>query len=123
MVNQGELFTEAEIVTAYPWEMTRQQFIESHLNNFVHYRGKRKIVGVMISEACILPMPENCQKNGKLTRPVNEVLGAIHEASVKGQIRVYAGSKSPYAPPWQKNAKPVSDEVLREYPHLTKKAQ
>jgi hypothetical protein len=99
-----------------PEHMTRATFIARHRGSFVRYRGKRTNLGVQsLDGSRILPLPANSQKNGRLMRPVDDVLGDVHRELVEGQVasaigRPRAGAH-PSAPP---------EAVLADYPDLAR---
>lgn len=96
-----------------PAAMRRAAFIESHRSSFVRYRGHRKIIGVQCKDGRILDLPPKSQKNGRLLRPVEEVLGDIHRAAVEAEVTSAFRwpNRQPRLPP---------DHVLNEYPDLAR---
>ena len=96
--------------------MTRTTFIARHRGSFVRYRGKRTILGVQsLDGSRILPLPANSQKNGRLVRPIDDVLGDVHRELVEGQVALAIGrpraGAHPPAPP---------EAVLADYPDLAR---
>jgi hypothetical protein len=99
-----------------PEQMTRATFIARHHGSFVRYRGKRTILGVQCLDGSrILPLPANSQKNGRLMRPVDDVLGDIHRELIEAQVTLAIGrpriGAHPPAPP---------EAVLADYPDLAR---
>lgn len=95
--------------------MTRAAFIARHRGAFVRYRGHRTILGVQtVDGARVLPLPDNSQKNGRLLRPIEDVLGDVHRAVVAAQVArslERPGALRPAVPP---------DDVLADYPDLAR---
>lgn len=99
-----------------PEHMTRATFIARHRGSFVRYRGERTILGVQsLDGSRVLPLPAKSQKNGRLVRPVDDVLGDVHRALVEAQVALATGRSRagahPPAPP---------EDVLADYPDLAR---
>jgi hypothetical protein len=101
-----------------PEGMTRATFIETHRGSFIRYRGHRTIIGVQTLDGSrVLPLPANSQKNGRLLRPIETVLGEVHRAVVEAQVAVAVGRSRPGAAVC---ATAPADDVLADYPDLAR---
>jgi hypothetical protein len=104
--------TPIAVQEADPARMTRAAFIAKHQRSFVRYQGHRNLIGVQtLDGGRILPLPPGSQKNGRLLRSVEDVLGDIHSAAVREQIAAAKWSRTEVVPP---------DHVLADYPDLAR---
>ncbi|HEY4831683.1 MAG TPA: hypothetical protein VIH61_03890 [Waddliaceae bacterium] len=61
------------------------------------------------------------QRNGKLTKPREEILKGIHHNLVKGHIRSLQNAQLPHSTPYERSLKPLSADVLSAHPDLAQR--
>lgn len=93
--------------------MDRAAFIQAHRASFVKYRGHRNIIGIRCEDGRVLDLPPRSQRNGRLLRPVDDVLGDIHRVVVEAAVASATRRSSPRHgwPP---------EHVLIDYPDLAR---
>ena len=78
-----------------PYEMTKQEFIDSHENQFIRQAGKKVIAGVKSTDGkTIYPLPASFQKNGKLLKPISEILDYIYDTQIVPSSKFISQLKS-----------------------------
>jgi hypothetical protein len=95
-----------------PYEMSRSEFINANRSNFVTQKGQRVIVGVQISPSTIYRLPREYQRNGKLLKPVDDILSEMYDDIIAQQEKRYANRNNPHAYPWEKSNTPPYSEVI-----------
>ena len=109
--------TAASPATRKAEAMSRAAFIAAHRSSFVKYTKGRNIIGVQCADGRILPLPPGSQANGRLLRPLDDVLAEIHRTAVEEEVtRVLR---------WRHTRREgfPGPEVLLDYPELERAVQ
>ena len=112
---------EPRAASKHPGQMTQEEFVAANRDNFVHQKDRKRLYLQATPEATTA-VPDEFQKNGKLTRPRDEILRAMHRIYVEAQIAIAERGRSPTALPYERGKPMPPPEAVVLYPDLAARA-
>ncbi|MCX5653985.1 MAG: hypothetical protein NTY65_04970 [Planctomycetota bacterium] len=104
-----------------PADMTQAEFVAANRDNFYRHPVRKRLF-LKATPHSVWTIPDEFQANGRLIRPKDEVLGAMHRSIVEEQIAIAERGQAFNALPYERGKPMPSPEALAAYPDLAASA-